>query len=1104
MLRLILGPAGSGKTSFVMGEIAARAQKGERGMIMVVPEQYSFEAERELVRMGGNSAALHAEVLSFSRLAARVAQEKGNGGRVPVDGGGRLLCMSLALEQVGQLLEVYGEARHKAELLSSLLNAVTELKTANVSADVLYIAAEKAEPGLSAKLRDLAVCLEAYDAVIANGKADPADTLLRLVETLGGSATGTGGFYMDGFTDFTGTETAVLKALFERGSDVTVCLTCDGLSGEAEQFATARAAAFQLKRIAEQAGQTAEIVTRAKPPEKAPALAFYDAHLFGWTDETMDADGGVRVLRCEDLRAECELAACGCVRLARETGCRWRDIAVAARGFDSYAAPLEEAFRLYGVPLFTARRGSVLQKPLPAHIAAAFEILETDWDADAVLSYLKTGLTGFTLAERDALENYIVLWNIRGKRMWMRAGPWTQHPDGFGKELTECARKKLAHIDALRRRLAAPLAQLSQSGKKARTATEQAKALSGFLAAAALPDTLAKKAAGLEAAGRPELAAEYAQLWDIVVRSLEQTAALLGETEMDQSRFAKLFLRTLSQYDVSAIPVSLDSVSAGDMDRMRRRHIKHLVVLGASDDRVPRVSEPGGVFTADERDALMVLGVPIGGGSDGLDREFSTIYNCLTLPSDTLTLSYAAFDGSGAKTGPGFPITRAKALFGLSEESFERARARLQAEAPAFLLAAGSGKGPEATAARAYFEGKQTRQKALSELRAAVQAGRGELTPDTVTALYGAAPRLSPTRTDAFEACRFFYFLRYGLRLNEKEQAGFEAPEYGSFVHYVLQNTISEIKDGPGFAAADDALVDRLVGKYTDFYIKDQLCGFADKTPRFRYLFDRLRGTVRNVTADTVRELSLSKFTPIDFELSFLSGGDLAPVRIENGPVVDGIADRVDGWEHNEKLYLRIIDYKTGKKTFSYTDIKNGMGLQMLLYLFALESEGQGRYGKKIAPAGVLYVPARDAVISAPGNLSDEELAKKKAKTLQRSGLILNDADVISAMENSERPQYIPVSFRRDGTLHEESLASEEQFQKLRGHVESCLRKLDRSMRSGSIDAIPYYKSEQENACLWCPYKAVCRFDGTRDRYNYLSKVEKDAFWAALEGRDDG
>lgn len=1102
MLKLILGPAGSGKTSSVMREIAARARAGAGAMLMVVPEQYSFEAERELCRIGGNACALHAEVLSFSRLAARVAQERGTGGRVPLDAGGRLLCMSLALEDIAPALSVYGAARYRAEMLANLLAAVTELKNAALTPEALRAAAGSAPETLAKKLSDLALCLTAYDRVLSQGRADPADRLMRLAETVGESGIGTGGVYFDGFTDFTGAERAVLKALLERGTDVTVCLTCAGLSDESEQFAVSRAAALGLRRLAEDAGREVKIEMRAEPPKKAAALAFFDAHLFDWTSKSADAADRVRIVRCESIRAECELAAAECVRLARATGCRWREIAVAARGFDEYAAALEESFRLYGVPLFTARRGSILQKPVPALIASAFEVLETNWDTDAVLGYLKTGLTGLTLRERDELESYAVRWRMRGG-LWTRETPWSEHPDGYGKPFDVHAKETLLRIDALRRRVAAPLQRLKEQGKRARTAAQQAQALSDFLLALALPDTLEKKAAELEQTGRAELAAEYAQLWDVVARALEQTAAVLGEMPMEQLRFAKLFLRMLSQYDVSAIPVSLDSVSAGDMDRMRRRHIRHLLVLGASDDRLPSVTLPVGVFTADERDTLAELGVGIGGGTDGLDREYGTIYNCVTLPSDTLTLSYAAFDDSGAAARPSFLIERAKKLFGLSETAFDLPTARLEAAGPAFLLAAGEDSA-QARAARACFAERPAEAARLGALRSGAASGRGALSAASVHALYGESVHFSPSRADAFASCRFFYFLRYGLRLNEKETAGFEAPEFGSFMHYVLEHAAGEIQSGAGFQNADEALSSALADKYTDLYIEEQLRGLTDKSPRFCYLFDRLRPVVRHVTADMVRELSHSQFRPLDFELKFLSRGDLPPVHIPGGPVIDGIADRVDGWEHDGKLYLRVIDYKTGKKRFSFTDVKNGMGLQTLVYLFALESEGQKRYGHEIVPAGVLYVPARETLVSAPGDLTDEELRVKKTKALRRSGLIAGDAEVIAAMENSESPQYIPVDFKKDGSMSTDSVASAEQFRLLRGHVERCLCGLAETLESGSIDAVPYYKSEQENACLYCPYQAVCRFDESRDRRRYLKMVTPQEFWDELEEKEHG
>ncbi len=1104
MLKLVLGTAGSGKTSLITNEICKQVSLGQGGIIMLVPEQYSHEAERELCSVCGDSLSLYAEVLSFSRLAVRVFQETGTGGKVPLDKGGRLLCMSLALSQISSRLKLYSSAKNKAELLSSLLQTVSELKTACVSSEELLKAAASAGAGLSEKLNDLALCLEAYDAVLAQGRADPADRLSRLAETIGRSSVGTKGpVYIDGFTDFTGSELLVIRELIKKNADLTVCLTCDGLYGGSEHFELSRKAANTLLRYAKESGAETEIVSPKASPIKAAPLRFLEEKLYSFTSETRENTGGcISITKADSVRSECEMAAAKCLELVRENLCRFRDIAVAVRGFDSYAAILEETFRFYGVPLFTARRGSILQKPVAALISDAFEIILGGWDADAVLRYMKTGLTGISKEDRDLLETYVTLWNIRGS-MWTRQKPWSQHPDGFGMEPTDESTELLARINAIRQALVSPLATLFENGKKAQTATEQAKALSDFLVDIRLPETLQSKAKELEEADRTLLAAEYVQLWEIVLNSLEQTAAILGDMPMTQEQFSKLFLQTLSQYDVAAIPVSLDRVSAGDMDRMRRRNIKHLIILGASDDRLPRIGSGASLLSDDERDELSGLGISLGGSADELSRELSLIYNCVTLPSETLTLSYCTQSDNGAQTRPSFLVSRAKLLFGLEETTLDLNKARLSAPGPAFLLALNGGADENSAAAFSYFFATENGKRKLHELQEKAGIKRGKLSSDTVRMLYGDRLSLSPSRTDAYAACRFSYFLRYGLKLEESERAGFEAPELGSFMHYVLENAADEISKGAGFKNVTPEETDALVDKYTDLYISDRLGGFEDKSPRFVYLFGRLRPSVRRVVKDMVRELSRSDFTPLDFELGLGAGGDLPPVRISDGKnelYLNGIADRVDGCFRDGKLYLRIIDYKTGKKSFSLADVWYGMGMQMLLYLFALEQEGEKRYGVPVIPAGVLYVPARDTLISASGDLTDEELAELKAKARKRSGLILDDAGIIAAMENAESPEYIPVNVKKDGTFSSDSLANSEQFKALHGHVDRRLFELSESLSGGMIEASPYYRGEQDNACLYCPYAAVCRFDEKRDKKRYLAKLKPNEFWERLEG----
>jgi len=1104
MLKLILGTAGSGKTSIITNEIREKVAAQEGGNFFIVPEQYSFEAERELCEVCGDSLSLYAEVLSFSRLAVRVSQEAGTGGRISLDKGGRLLCMSLAMSQIGTRLKLYSTARNKAELQASLLQTVSELKAACVSSNDLNTAAQSAEAGLSDKLCDIALCMDAYDAIMAQGHADPTDKLLRLAETVGQSSVGTGGhIYIDGFTDFTGAETQVITALLKKRAELTVCLTCDGIYGDSEHFEPSRRAANLLLRMAKEQGVDTEIISPETESTKAASLTFFEEKLYSYTSEVRENENNsIRVIRADNIRAECEMAAALCLDFVRETGSRFRDIAVAARGFDSYSAALDEAFRLYDVPLFTARRGSILQKPVPALIAAAFEIIHGGWDPDAVLSYLKTGLTGISRENCDLLENYVTTWNIRGS-MWTRNKPWTLHPDGFGLEYDDVSRDKLNKIDSLRHALAAPLVALSENGKAVQTASAQVKALSNYLSAISLPETLENKAIELEKGGRELLSAEYGQLWDIILNSMEQTAAILDDTSMSQEEFSKLFLQTLSQYDVSAIPVSADSVSAGDMDRMRRRHIRHLIVLGASDDRLPNVQSGTGLLSSEERDEMLELGISLGGGTDELSRELCLIYNCITLPSETLTLSFSAFDGSGAQVRPSFLINRAKLLFNLNEEVLDLSKTRLHAPSPAFLLATNALDGGDESARLAfeYFSETDEGRERLLSLSQRTSRDRGKLSTDAVTALYGEKLRLSPSRTDAFSACRFAYFLQYGLKLSERERAGFEAPEFGTFMHYVLENVAAEIAKGLGFKAAPSETTDALVDKYTDLYIVEKLNGFEDKSPRFVYLFNRLRPSVHRVTADIMRELSKSDFVPLDFELSFMGDGELSPVRLSDGKnelFIHGIADRVDGYFRDGKLYLRIIDYKTGKKSFSLSDIWYGMGLQMLLYLFALEDEGKARYGKEIVPAGVLYIPAKDTLISANGDLTDEELSREKAKTLKRSGLILDDINIISAMESSENPEYIPVSFKKDGSISTDSLAAPEQFKALHAHVDRRLLELCENLKGGKIEASPYYRGENENACMYCPYVSVCRFDETHDTRRYLSKIKPEEFWSRL------
>ena len=1105
MLQIITGKAGTGKTAHIMGEIAERMAQGGRS-ILIVPEQYSHQAERELCGLCGARVSLYAEVLTFTGLARWADRQLDSGEAVTLDKGGQLLCMALTLELVYAQLRVYGGARKRAALQSQLLEAVTELKTACISHEELTAAAEHCDGMLADKLHDMALLSYAYDTVVSGGRADPTDRLTRLAERIGETDIGSVALYIDGFTDFTGQQLRVVGALLDCGCDITVGLTYDPARGENEVYAIPRSTVRTLERLAEERGAEVRKLNRLKEGEPT-ALEFFCDNMFTYTRERMDdRENSIRLYTADSIADECEFAAAKCLELVRDTGCRWRDIAVAVRGFAGYETLLDSTFRKYGVPLYLTKKSALPDKPLVQLIASAYEIIGGGWDAEDVFSYLRTGLTGMSPEDCDALESYVLMWNLRGNA-WLRENDWHMHPAGYEENYSPEDNAMLRRVNRLRRSVAAPLGAFAEAAKAAANGHEQVMALVQLLDTLQVDRILAERADLLDAEGYAQQAAECEKLWEIVVSALEQFDGILCDTEMDPDRFARLFLLMLSQYDVGTIPVAVDRVGAGEMDRMRRRNLKHLIVLGATDENLPRPEESRGVFSSDDRGRLLEVGLDLGTcGEAELWREFGLIYNCLTLPKESLHMVYA----TRVESRPSIVFNRAKALFEKDVQAVDGLQCKMASRESALELAAYSlrdGGAPAAAAAAAYF--RETEAERLALLYNAAEQSRGRLSGAGVKNLYGDNLRLSASRIDRFNSCPFSYYMEYGLKAKPRKVAAFAPPEMGTFMHYVLEHVAKDVTELGGFANVDDATLHKLTDKHIEAYISRFMNNFKDKTPRFVYLFRRLTKDVRAVVGDMAAELRKSSFAPLDFELNFGDPENIPPMTIGEGEAsmtLTGIADRVDGWVHDGKLYLRVVDYKTGKKAFSLSDVWYGMNLQMLLYLFTLGKWGQQRYGMEIVPAGVLYVPAFHKNLSNQNNMTDEEIAAQQRKKHLRSGLLLNDAAVIEAMEAGGEYEFLPLAAKKRGGGAPEALATAEQLGMLGRHIDATLQKLAAELKGGSIDAAPYYKNKQTNGCAYCQYKEMCFFeDGERGEcYRRMPDMTAVQVWARLENEEGG
>ena len=1091
MLTIWIGRAGSGKSARVL-ETMGR-ERENRPQLLLVPEHTSHEAELDLCRACGPTASRNAEVLTFQSLATRVLSETGGLAEVTLDNGGKLLTMRRCLQELHSNLKVFGRPSQRAAFLHQLTTLADEFYAYQIAPEMLYRHVADMEGAMGDKLRDVALIFAAYDARLRSGETDVRSRVQKLHDSLPQSHYLDGkDLYLDGFSFFNKQEESVLALALRRCHSVTVTLL-GARSGQL--FQNAAAQKERLVRMAHEAGVECRLAYLSQQDDSP--LGHLERHCFGsdavWEEET----GAVTLYQAATAYTEVEYVSAWIRQLAAQ-GYRYRDIAVASRSMDSYGPLLESVFRRDGIPAYISRRSDILEKPVMTLLLSAVDAVTGGFEYEDMFRYLKTGMTGVTAAECDLLENYVIRWDIRGN-MWLRDVPWTLNPDGYGLDMTEERTVRLEEINRIREKVRGPLSALADGLKQRPAARDKARTLYEFAAAAGVPDALREKADELLSAGQVQLAEEYAQLWQIFCDVLDQFVEILGDTELDGEEFARLLRLVLTQYSVGTIPATLDQVKVSEITRNDRHRVRVLFLLGANDHLLPKIEKDGGVLDSDDRQALAQRDIPLSDATfDALDNELQNIYACLAQPTEQLHISWPVTDVTGAELRPSFVVERVRLLFPRLKVQRENGAYRMTLPATA-LCAAG-----ENEALRRYFEGQPRYAAALAAMARAQRMERGRLSPEAVQSLYGRSIAMSASRIDRVKSCHFGYFMEYGLRARERKKAGFEAPEVGTFLHYLLENVNREVKEQGGYGQVDDEALRHMVKRYVERYAATQIQEYQNKSARFRYLFSRLRETAYTIIISIAKEMRQSDFQPVEFELSFGGrDGHLPAITVREGGAslsVSGKVDRVDGWLHDGKLYLRVVDYKTGKKSFDLTDIRYGLGIQMLLYLFTLEREGQAYFGYPIVPCGVLYQPARSVILRQDRNISDEKLKAALESELRRTGLVLGEPEVLRAMEHSalETPCYLPISVKKDGTLSGD-IATAAQLGHLGRYVDRLLHQIAGEIAHGNIDADPYARGPQDSACTYCAFASACYFDESRDKRRQLHKTDSGEFWAMLE-----
>lgn len=1131
MLHLMIGRAGTGKTTAVKNKIAAylAEEAGEKRAVLLVPEQSTLQMEKDMTLTFGNAVGRVCEVLSFKRLCHRVFAQTGKLAGLTVDKGAVKLLLGLAVKRVHKKLTVFGRAAESPKFLEDLEEALGEWKSCEVTPAVLAaFAGEAKDEGLKNKLCDLSLLYGAYEELLREGYADPRDDIDRMCERLLESRYLTGKtVYIDGFWSFSPQELRAVGQMLTAAGEVHLTLTLPegGYPLRYGVFSGPKRTYDALLRLAKSQDVPVETTCLDK------IWRFSHEELFALEERLFSYNAGayekeaphITLYTCENIFSEVEYAASQIMRLVREKGYAFSDFTLIARDVGVYGEVLQAVFSRRRIPLFVSQRKSILAKPVLLLVLAALEAAQSRFEGDSFFRLIKTGMYAVSREEGDLLENYAVLWNIRGRR-WEK--DFVSHPDGFYKNFDEKAERRLAELNSIRKKGIEPLIRLREELVAQEDVKGMCAALYRFLLECGVQGKIRELTDRLQAQGQLDLCAEYGQLWQILMTALDQMALILGGQKMGTGEFKEFLELVLSGYDVSVIPTSCDEVTLGSADRICPPEAKCVILLGVNDGQFPKVEGPGGLLTQKEREKLCEGGVMLlKSAREKLFDEQFLMYSAVTAASEEVIFCCPRADMAGQSQEPSQMVWKLLELFprlNRVEETEAPLLERVQSKEDILRLAAENYGGREGLIRRdpgyralyALLEGeeslapwKESLTEAERRKNAAALSARGQ------KCLASRAASFSPSQIERFYSCRFSYFMRYILRAKERFPVYVSGAEIGVFVHAVLEDffdTLRRRKTAPEALSKEER--NRLIKEIVAANIEKIFVGLSVTSARFRYLFHRIARLLSVVVDNMVQELASSDFRPVEFEADIGGEGEESASYAITTPEghtlrIVGKVDKIDGFTKEGRFYIRVVDYKTGNRVFDYTDVLYGLNLQMLVYLFAMCRTGEKRYGKETKPAGVLYLHVHEPVVPLPKTASDEEVAQEVQKVLKMNGLILDDPEIVAAMEHdiTGAARFIPVTLSKGGGLGSYAV-KENQFRLINDHVEKMIQNMGAALLGGDISIDPYLKGGGKNPCTFCDYRAACLFDPTNghNRFRRMQRVNRQGFFARIGGEENG
>ena len=1094
MLHFIYGPAGSGKTTVLMKYLESDMKQGKKAFF-IVPEQEAVVAERRIVSLFPASEQLNIEVLNFSRLCNRIFRTYGglsyNFATKPI----KSLIMWNTLRELSPMLEEYRASdASDFSLTQKMLSATQELKAYCVSPQRLDSACERIdkESSLYTKMRDISLVYAAYTNQINEHFDDSSDEVSKAIDIVDNTNFFDGAsVYLDSFAGFTKQEFEFISIINHLCDEFYITIPMPSPNDNSIHLEGVKQTVARLKKQLDKSDYD-EIFLTENHKTCSEALQYLQKNIWNFEAPVYMEDDGDAIVTylCETPYSEADIVASE-ISKAVKNGLHYNEIAIILRDTEKYRGILDTALDKFGIPYFMSEKTDLMTKSLTKFIFSALKIKESNWRGSNIIAFLKSGYCDVDPFDVDIFEEYVTTWNINGNKFL--GEKWTMNPDGYSAHLTQRGEKILITANAVREAFVPSLSRYFAMLDASINVREMCQATIEFLKEAKITEKVRKSCSDNLTRGNKKAADEDMKLYTLTLNILYDLALVYGEKEFTFEEFSAALSLMFAESNIGTIPTSVDEVMIGSASTLRTDNIRLAVVMGLNEGEFPASVKDNGIFTDSDKEILEELDITLSADtSTKTSEELFFVYRAFSAPSEKLILTASTLSSDGASQRQSIAIERVKAIFPKISQIKESCISPLEKVWNTELAKDAYAKlkcQKNADDLKELIKSRSSDTEFEKRLEIPLSQKNCLISEDILNKLFGDRLSLTQSRLEKYVLCGFDYYCSYVLGLRESKKAVFQLNDIGTFIHYILEMFMKDItSDGKLKLTLTDEEIDFILQKNVRNYLFELLGEDYAISNRTKHLFIRLNKLSFMIAKNLINEFKASDFYPAYFELKVGMGDDgikALEFELKDGSVVTlrGIADRVDTYKKDGNVYIRVVDYKTGSKEFSFDDLKEGLNTQLLIYLFSIckaqNDEKKAEFGcerdGELLPAGIQYLSSNAPTISVDKFCDGNSIEELIQNEFERSGLIINDPDIIQAI-NHNLDSKIVSKFKTndDGIMIGKSLVDNDGFDEIFTMLSNTIVKVAESMRDGNANAIPLRKGEQA-PCRYCKMKAICR-----------------------------